>query len=198
MSRVARRVNKTTQMSITSLIDILTILLLFVMVNVSSDPDMVPEGIELQEALFNEQIAENSKVISLNVSYTGRDSGVITYQSENSPEQIPIARLEDINNTTSDIMTAKTYALDATLHSILGDNVGDQKIVVRVKAHRNTPFKYVNTIKSMLIDIWNDPKSLVSTRVKSKEFKLYFATDFAKKESDDYYRLLASYGLGGL
>ncbi len=198
MSRVARRVNKTTQMSITSLIDILTILLLFVMVNVSSDPDMVPEGIELQEALFNEQIAENSIVISLNVSYTGRDSGVITYQSENSPEQIPIARLEDINNTTSEIMTAKTYALDATLHSILGDNIGDQKIVVRVKAHRNTPFKYVNTIKSMLIDIWNDPKSLVSTRVKSKEFKLYFATHFAKKESDDYYRLLTSYGLGGL
>ncbi len=198
MSPVAHRTKKTTQMSITSLIDILTILLLFVMVNVSSDPDLVPEGVELEEALFEEQIADNSKIISLNVSYTGRDSGVITYKSENSTEQIAIAKLEDINNTTSEVMTAKTRALDVTIHSILGDNIGNKPVVVRVKAHRNTPFKYINTIKSMLIDIWNDENSSVTTLSKSKEFKLYFATDFVKRETDDYYRLLSAYGLGGL
>lgn len=198
MSPVARRINKTTQMSITSLIDILTILLLFVMVNVSSDPDLVPEDVILEMSLFEEQIAENSKIISLNVSYTGRDSGVITYKSENSTEQIPIAKLEDLNNTSSEIITAKTMALDATIHSILGDNVGNAPVVVRVKAHKNTPFKYINSIKSMLINIWNDENSVVSTRSQSKEFKLYFATDFVKSETDDYYRLLAAYGLGGL
>jgi biopolymer transport protein ExbD len=198
MSPVARRINKTTQMSITSLIDILTILLLFVMVNVSSDPDMVPEGIELEESLMNEQFPDNSKIISLNVSYTGRDSGVITYKDENSPEQIPIARLEEINNTTNDIMTAKTVALDATLQSILGNDIGDTPVVVKVKAHKNTPFKYINTIKSMLIDIWNDENSAVSTRSKSNEFKLFLATDFVKSETDEYYRLLRAYGLGGL
>lgn len=196
MSPVARRVTKTTQMSITSLIDILTILLLFVMVNVSSDPDLVPEGIELEEAMINEKFPDNSKIISLNVSYIGRDSGVITYKNENSTEQIPIAKLEDINNTTSDIMTAKTVALDATLASILGRDIGNTPVVVRVKAHKNTPFKYINTIKSMLIDIWNDDKSAISTQSKSKEFKLFLATDFVKSETDDYFKLLSFYGIG--
>jgi len=195
MSPVARRINKTTQMSITSLIDILTILLLFVMVNVSSDPDMVPEGIELEQSLIDEDFAENSKIISLNVSYTGGDTGVITYQSENSTEQIQILKIEEINNTTSDIMAAKTKALDVTLHSILGNNIGDTPVVVRVKAHRNTPFKYINTIKSMLIDIWNDEKSDVSSKSKTKEFKLYFATNFVKSETESYYKLLQAYGI---
>ncbi|MBI9032781.1 hypothetical protein JEZ13_12385 [bacterium] len=195
MSPVARRINKTTQMSITSLIDILTILLLFVMVNVSSDPDMLPEGMELQESMMDDEFPENSKIISLNVSYTGLDTGVITYQSEKSTEQIPIARLEEINNTSREVLAAKTEALDVTLHSILGNNIGDTPVVVKVKAHRNTPFKYINTIKTMLIDIWNNENSAVSVQSQSKEFKLYFATDFKKAETDAYQALLKSYGL---
>lgn len=198
MSPVARRVNKTTAMSITSLIDILTILLLFVMVNVSSSPDMVPEGVELEEALFAEHIADNSKVISLNVSYTGRDTGFITYQMENSSEIITIADLSDLNNTTKQIIGSKTAALDATIYDILGDNIGNVPVVVKIKAHRNTAFKYVNTLKSMLISIWNDDNSDVRTKVGSSEFKLYFATEFAESESKDYYRILSAYGLGGL
>jgi len=195
MSPVARKVNKTVPMSITSLIDILTILLLFIMINVSADPDMVPEGVELEEALFVEHVAENSRIISLNVSYTGRDTGFITYQMENSSEVITIASLSELNNTTQQIIGAKSVALDATLHEILGDNLGAIPVVVKIKAHKNTAFKYINTLKSMLVSIWNDDKSLVRSKVGSKDFKLYFATEFAENESQDYYRLLSSYGL---
>lgn len=198
MSQVARRIQKTAPISITSLIDIMTILLLFILINVSSDPDLIPEGIELEEALFGEHIAENSKVISLNVSYTGRDTGLITYQMENSSEVITIAKLSDFNQTTQQVVGAKTLALDATLYEILGDNLGDIPVVVKVKAHKNTAFKYINTLKSMLVSIWNDENSAVRSKVGSKEFKLYFATEFAESESQDYYRLLSAYGLGAI
>lgn len=198
MSPVARRLNKTTQMSITSLIDILTILLLFILVNVSSSPDRIPEGIILEEALFDEKIPENSILISLNVSYTGNDTGVITYKSEETNEQIIIAKLEELNNTTTDLMMIKTSALDATINSIIGNNIGDKLVVVRVKAHKNTPVKYVNTIKSMLIDIWNDDNSKVKSLSRADEFKLYFATELVQSETKDYYRVLSAYGLGGL
>lgn len=198
MSPVARKVNKTVPMSITSLIDILTILLLFIMVQVSSDPDRIPEGIKLEKALFNEEFPENSKIISLNVSYTGRDTGLITYQMENSSEAYAIASLSELNSTTDDVLINKTAALDATISQILGSNTNDSPVIVRIKAHKDTAFKYINTLKTMLISIWNDDNSQVRSKVGSKEFKLYFATELPQNETSDYYKLLTAYGLGGL
>lgn len=198
MSPVTRRIKKGTQMSITSLIDILTILLLFVMYNVSSDPEIVPTGVELEEAIFKEEIADNSKIISLNVSYTGRDSGMVTYQRQDSDEYFTIANLSDLRNSDTNLLAGMSTNLDEAMYDILGDNLGDTPVVIKIKAHRNTAFKYINTLKTLLMSIWNDENSLVRTRVGSKEFKLYFATEFADADTKDYYRILSAYGLGGI
>ena len=198
MSQVKRRKKKTTQMSITSLIDILTILLLFVMVNVSSDPDNIPDGMKLEDALFNEDIPKNSKIISLNVSYVGGDTGVVYYQKENTTQTQDIFNFSEIKTIDTNILLGKKMALDGVIYDALGDNIGDTPVIVRVKAHKNTPFKYISFTKRILLEVWNDETSLVRSRSKSREFKLFFATNFLESEASAYYRVVIANRLGGI
>lgn len=198
MSPIVRRKKQVAQMSITSLIDILTILLLFVMVNVQSNPDRIPDGVKLENALFNEDIPEDSKIISLNVSYTGEDSGIIYYQKENSPEIQVIANFSEFKDADDNTWASKVQSLDFILNQHLGNNIGDVPVIVRVKAHRNTPFKYIGITKRLLVEVWNNSNSAVRKDSKSTEFKLFFATKLIEDDASDYYRIISASRLGGI
>ncbi len=197
---VTRRHKGSAQMSITSLIDILTILLLFVMVNVSSDPDFTPDDVELEESIINEEIDAESEVITLNVSYTGLDKGVITYTNKATGEPIEIMRLEEINNTNDEefknLLSSSVIALDEQIYAVLGDN-NEKPIVVKIKAHKKVPFKYINVVKTLLLGVWNGSENKVPNLSKANNFVLYFATSFIKAETDQYRSVLSDYGLGG-
>jgi biopolymer transport protein ExbD len=197
MSPVVRKKKQATPMSITSLIDILTILLLFVMVNVQSDPDKIPEGMELENALYNEEIPKDSKIISLNVSYTGGDDGLIYYQNENSADIQVIANFSEFKTADDITWYKKVKSLDYILHENLGNNIGDLPVIIKIKADKNTPYKYIGITKRLLVEVWNDEKSDVRTQSKSDEFKLFFVTLLVEDEASDYYRLLTASRLGG-
>jgi hypothetical protein len=171
------------------------------MTRVSQDPDRIPPNVELIESVISEEIPKKSKIITLNISYTGPGNGVVSFTDASTGEEGKIISLREIdeNVLVNDQKTLKV--LDVALHSIIGDN-NKEPIVVKIKAHKDVPYKYIRVVKQMLVILWTPPEDNAEYvyRMQKSEadlFKFYFATNMTKDSAQKYMSLLSSYGLGG-
>ncbi|OQY37557.1 MAG: hypothetical protein B6226_05075 [Candidatus Cloacimonetes bacterium 4572_65] len=199
----ARKVKKSPDMNITSLIDILTILLLFLIKNASMDKDFVPESMELQNSLTEEKIAEDSNLFSLMVTYTGNDTGALAYKDMVTGEISTILRFDQLlkydESKLVQLYTKRAAQIDKLIYKLCRNTPG-KPLVVKVKADKEVPFKYIRVVNRLLSSIINnaDGKSLIVTKLNITEFMLYFATEIVKDGDAGYDTLANEYGLGGL
>lgn len=198
MSPVRRRKKDKAQLSITSLLDCLTIILLFLMVNVSDDPNAIPKDVELQESVVNDVIDKNTKEIELAISYVGNGKGVVAFKGVGG-NFTPITELEEITGdakNANQLLQKRAASLDYFLADYLKD-AKDKEIIVKIKADRHLPFQYVSLVKQMMLGLWSNPKSHIYQYVKGKSFRIFFGTTLAQEGSKEYIKVLSNYGILG-
>jgi len=129
-----KKPSRTNEINLTSLIDVLTILLVFLIKNVSMDAQKnnSPEGMKLVESITNESLIENGKTIVIKVFPKQILFGV---------ESIPVGTLEDFATNTT-IRNRLLNMLSEQSERIKAQN-SDEIPSLLIQADRTIPCMYI-------------------------------------------------------